>query len=143
MNRIYREMLWRGNGAHGNKILVNVENGETYEIDERCKSKLLPFQNTFSIQYAYRSFDAQRFCRLPWMTVTFSTCCLNSIADMQSCTVRHFTNAYIHRISKICGHFFPISHRNKTKQKKSKNAIRKSKNQKPNRWFGNNSTGWQ
>lgn len=38
------KMLWCGNGAHSNKILVNVENGETYEIDERCKGKLLPFQ---------------------------------------------------------------------------------------------------
>lgn len=32
------------NGAHCNKILVNVENEETYEIDERCKGKLLPIQ---------------------------------------------------------------------------------------------------
>lgn len=44
--RIEKNRYGAGNTPR-NKILVNAENGETYEIDERCKSKLLPFQKIF------------------------------------------------------------------------------------------------
>lgn len=57
------------NGAHCNKILVNVENEETYEIDEWCKGKLLPiqiflqFKCTLYIQHTvYPYIRCKRWC---------------------------------------------------------------------------------